>query len=139
LNFFLFLTESNLPITHLNRKSEPVKIDLHFTGGLGLIVWLCGFTWMTTLNLNPPKPAQCPPLASMIYKIENCSLDSLKCSQALQKLKYILNLDSFSFETYNPKCPEVSKTMFQNGIIWWKRSNLTLVMFCLSLFIRKHA
>jgi hypothetical protein len=37
LSFCLFLTESNRPITQLNRKSGPVKIDLYFMGGLNLI------------------------------------------------------------------------------------------------------
>jgi hypothetical protein len=51
---FLFLTESNRSITRLNRKPEPVKIDLYFMGGLGLVFLLCGLTRVTTLGPNSP-------------------------------------------------------------------------------------
>jgi hypothetical protein len=64
LNFFI--SNRIKPLNNpFNRKSEPVKTDIHFTGGLGLIFWLCNFIWMTTLDSNPPKSAQCPPLYLM--------------------------------------------------------------------------
>jgi hypothetical protein len=59
-NFFFISNRIKPPNNPLNRKSEPVKIDLYFMDGLSLVFLLYDLTWVTTLDPNPPKPAKCP-------------------------------------------------------------------------------